>query len=748
MSFGKRRSKSIRAQLRPTVPLSPAASPGHLKVRLAIVAASVLATAALVHGAGPPFPFRLGQVPTRDVRVNVDQFQRPNPIKTSTLRQSKADEVGPYLVNDPAPIRDLAKGLEDLIDAVARAPASLAVDEALAEGLAAQWKLDQAAHDTIRTATDTPERRDELHRKVALAFVPVVRDGVLGPNALPKIEETGRPLNVYEAGQTADEAHPVDRDRVLPERLVKHDGPVARDFLAEFSPPELGRTLFGLVAERLAGTPTLRYDDIATEKARQRARDAVPEFLEEYRRGDLLVKQGAPITEDLLPLLRLEHETASQQRPWVDRVRRAGAIVVLVLALFALVGHHVYRHEVPIARELGPIASLCGLVVVTMAAVRLLGNQPWDAELIPVALAAMILAIAYNPHFSLMVTFAICLLTTLSMGMGIGHFIVLMGGTAAGVLWLDQVRTRTKPIQVGAVAALAYGLLTWATGLWQDQPTRLVTTDSAWRAGWGLMTGFLLGGCLPFIESRFGIVTGISLLELGDVTHPLLQELIRRAPGTYNHSIAVGTIAEAAAERIGANGLLVRIGAYYHDIGKMLKPHYFVENQTNGEDRHANLAPAMSTLIIIGHVKDGVDLARQHHLPEPIIDLIEQHHGTTLVEYFYREATRRCGPEGAPVPESSFRYPGPKPRTREAAVLMVADAVESASRTLSEPTPARIEGLVRSIVVKRVDDGQFDECGLTLREIAEVRESLIKSLIGIYHGRVKYPEARAGQRTA
>jgi putative nucleotidyltransferase with HDIG domain len=254
----------------------------------------------------------------------------------------------------------------------------------------------------------------------------------------------------------------------------------------------------------------------------------------------------------------------------------------------------------------------------------------------------------------------------------------------------------------------------------------------------------LLGGLLPFVETAFGIVTGISLLELGDITHPLLQELVRRAPGTHNHSVTVGTIAEAAAERIGANALLVRIGAYFHDIGKMLKPHYFIENQAGSVNRHTNLAPAMSTLIIIGHVKDGGDLGRQHHLPEPIIDLIEQHHGTTLVEYFYREATRRSNgdPNGSEVSESAFRYPGPKPQSREAGILMVADAVESASRTLSEPTPGRIEGLVGGMIEKRLQDGQFDECGLTMREIAEIRESLIKSLIGIYHGRVKYPEQR------
>src|SRR5947207_1573449 len=215
-------------------------------------------------------------------------------------------------------------------------------------------------------------------------------------------------------------------------------------------------------------------------------------------------------------------------------------------------------------------------------------------------------------------------------------------------------------------------------------------------------------GLLPFVERVFDVQTDISLLELGDVQHPLLQELVRRAPGTYNHSINVASIAEAAAEAIGANGLLVRVGAYFHDIGKMLKPGYFVENQGPDANRHESLLPAMSTLVIIAHVKDGADLARQHGLPQSIIDFIEQHHGTTLVEYFYRQAEEESerDPEGAEVDESSFRYPGPKPQTKEAGVLMLADSVESASRALVDPAPARIESLVHELAMKKLLDGQ------------------------------------------
>jgi putative nucleotidyltransferase with HDIG domain len=744
MSFGKRRPKPTRAQLRPTNPI--AIQQGRMArqrdrlARLAVVALTVLITAAIVHGSGAPFNYRLGQRPSREIRVNVPEFHRLNQKETNAARQKVVDQVATSMVNDPAPIRDLASRLVELTVAIAQSPRF----EALDEGLKTKWKLDQAIYDELKAATDTPARRDALPRQIEAAFGPLIRDGVLGPDTLPRNEEASRNLSVRGAGQKPSEAHIVPRERVVPERIAQTDGPVSQEFIAAL-PPRVGPILFRLVADRLKGSPTLTYDGPTTTTQREQARNSVEDILDTYRRGDVLVEQGQDINEEQLILLRMEHETSLENLSRADRLRHGASVLVLVAALFALIGYYIQRHEPEIARDLGRITALCGLVVAAIGLVRLLALQPWDAELIPVAIAAMILAIAYNPHFALMVTFGLCLLTSLALGTGIGHFLVVMGGTSGGVLTLNEVRTRTKLIKVGAAAALGYFVLTWATGLWQGQPIGLTLSESLWRAGWGLMAGFFLGGSLPFIENTFGIVTGISLLELGDITHPLLQELVRRAPGTHNHSITVATIAEGAAERIGAHALLVRIGAYFHDIGKMLKPHYFIENQAGATNRHANLAPAMSTLIIIGHVKDGVDLGRQHHLPEPIIDLIEQHHGTTLVEYFYHEANRRNdgNPDAATVQESAFRYPGPKPQTKEAGILMIADAVESASRTLSEPTPARIEGLVRDIIEKRLHDGQFDECGLTLREIGEIRESLIKSLIGIYHGRVKYPEQRS-----
>jgi len=284
-----------------------------------------------------------------------------------------------------------------------------------------------------------------------------------------------------------------------------------------------------------------------------------------------------------------------------------------------------------------------------------------------------------------------------------------------------------------------------AVGLLSGQTTRFILFDAGRNFGWGALAGFLVSGALPVVEWCFGIVTDVTLQVLADGSHPLIQELLVRAPGTYTHSMTVATLAEAAAEAIGANPLLARVGSYFHDVGKMLKPHYFIENQA-GENRHDALEPALSTLVIIGHVKDGVALAEEYGLPRPIVDFIRQHHGTTLVEYFYREALKQqevTGPGPCPL-EPSFRYPGPKPQSRENGVVMLADCVESSSRALSDPTPGSLRKLVHDLLMKRLLDGQFEESGLTLTELHLIEESLCKGLIALHHSRIKYPETKVG----
>ncbi|MEX2119327.1 MAG: HDIG domain-containing metalloprotein [Pirellulales bacterium] len=463
-----------------------------------------------------------------------------------------------------------------------------------------------------------------------------------------------------------------------------------------------------------------------------------------YEPGQMLVKGGQKLGRDSLELLRAEHQAYVQKLPLERKLERSLAVFALVLVLYGLVGYYIYHREPRLIRDLRRFTTALAVSVVTVLLARWTGADPWRAEVIPMLLFAMTFGIAYGREMALVLSLALSVFLAVANAHSVAETIVVMGVVTSAVVQLGSIRSRRKLIKVCFYAALAAPFLTLGVGLLDSQPVSALVTPAVYNAVWTLLAGFLITGLLPFIEGLFGVLTEISLLELGDVAHPLLQELVRRAPGTYNHSINVASIAEAAAESIAARGLLVRVGAYFHDIGKMLKPDYFVENRGSEASRHDALVPAMSTLIIIAHIKDGADLARQHHLPEPIIDFIEQHHGTTLVEYFYRRASEQSetNPNGGNVEESAFRYPGPKPQTIEAAVLMMADAVESASRVLVEPTPARIENLVEDIAMKKLLDGQFDECGLTLKQLRTVEDSLIKSLTAVYHGRVKYPDQR------
>jgi putative nucleotidyltransferase with HDIG domain len=487
--------------------------------------------------------------------------------------------------------------------------------------------------------------------------------------------------------------------------------------------------------------PPERRDD---PEARRSAKNAVAPVVDKYPVGMPLVRRGQPITEAQLALLQQEHRAYRRSLRMGDKARR-GAALFLVMSLLAGVGVlYGARFQPALAQSLGKIAGVSALVVLTLALGLMFNGPPWHAVLVPLTLTAMILTIVYNPQFALLMSFSLALAVSVALGTDLEHLLVQMGGLATAVLLLRNVRTRTRLVQVGIGAGLAYLAMTLASGLLSGQTWRLILSDGARHFAWGALAGFLLTGLLPAVERCFGIITDVRLLELADGSHPLLQELVRRAPGTYTHSMTVATLAEAAAEAINANPLLARVGSYFHDIGKMMKPEYFIENQS-GENRHDALEPALSTLVIIGHIKDGLALARQYKVPRPVVDFIQQHHGTTLVEYFYREALRaqESNGNGTAGLEQAFRYPGPKPQNPENGVVMLADAVESSSRALKDPTPGSLRKLVHDLLMKRLLDGQFEESGLTLTQLHLIEESLCKSLIALYHVRIKYPEEAA-----
>ncbi len=510
--------------------------------------------------------------------------------------------------------------------------------------------------------------------------------------------------------------------------------------------------------------PTFSLNSKLTELLAQERAEGVQAPGKPIMENDVIVRRGTIIDEYQHKLLR-EAQAASERQlkilhPWSPLLSLLGqALVVAILTIAGSLYVTRMKSVVTSVRQGWALACLMLLTLfIARGSVALLPRSVFVLGVAPTLLTAIILVIAFSQRTSLALAGLHALLVTFTLGQGVEFFLITLTGVTVFCFMLTEIRTRGRLIEVGVFASGAMFSITWALGLahlvgsiWNPWvvPTDLhaIGSNSLWAAASGVLVAMFALAILPLVESIFKITTAMTLLELCDASKPLLRRLSQEAPGTFNHSLIVGVMAEAAGNAVGANGLLCRVGAYYHDVGKLSKPLYFIENQTaGGPNRHEKLSPAMSLLIIVGHVKDGIELAREYGLPADIQQFIAQHHGTTLVEFFYHAARRKQEQDPADSPaisDTEFRYPGPKPLSRETAILMICDGAESMVRSIDEPAPGRVEAAVHSLIMKRLMDGQFSECALTLRDLSIIEETLVRTLAGIHHGRVAYPSADA-----
>jgi cyclic-di-AMP phosphodiesterase PgpH len=427
---------------------------------------------------------------------------------------------------------------------------------------------------------------------------------------------------------------------------------------------------------------------------------------------------------------------------------RFAAIVTVVVLISLAAAFHISQYQKRLIknriRTIGLVVLLISMLICAKAVVQMTGQMFWVTG--TAVATALILTIAYNQRFAMAMSFVYCVLASFATGQvtDLSVLLTMLAGTLPYCFLLKEIRTRMRLLEVSLVSAIMVFMISTAMKYLSSSelPENLFAAAGP-NAAVTLLVGVLIQGLLPVLEKVFRIATSMTLLDYSDANQPLLKRLAMEAPGTYSHSLLIGSIAEAAAEAIGRNGLLCRVGAYYHDIGKINKPGYFVENQLGTISWHKELSPAMSQLVIAGHIKDGMEMAKEYGLPAVLRQFIETHHGTTLIEYFYNEAIKQHeqnDTSDSPAPsEGEFRYTGPKPRTKEAAIVMLADAVEGAARTLPEATPNKIEAVVHNMAMKRLQDGQFDECDLSLRELSLIEASITKTLAAHHHGRIAYP---------
>jgi cyclic-di-AMP phosphodiesterase PgpH len=686
----------------------------------------------------------VGEVLDHDVTARAES-EIPDAARTDVLRRAAAEAVPDVYVHDATRGERLAEKLHALFE-TGRSAIGKAGRETGAEGAA-------AAQTALRGILRDPEI-DALARlgfsaETERGLEAVVRSGmgemVVGSKALladprgallvhlpggreDKISGTGRLLDLDEAREQAREA-------------VRG----SRSF-----PPEQREVLAGLAASFVDVNVT--FDPEATAAKREAAVAGVQPVVRVVPAGTVLARTGDKVTAEV--------------RAWIEASRGAqrgrlglrglGGTLVLVSLLAFFLWRYSHYHQRAF-RKIRRLHALLALMIVSMLLLARVMlwisagfvddlsapfNEPASCiYLVPLAGGAILVALLATGRISMVYSGFTALLFAAMNGWNAFTMTWALLVQWAGIYAITTYRERAALLRAGFVVGVAGGAAALAIAAVRNgflPAARAFYEAGLAFVGGALGTGLVVSFALPILEGLFRVLTDIRLLELSNVNQPLLAEFAVRAPGSYNHSLVLGTLAEEGAKAIGANSLYCRVAAFYHDIGKIKKPEYYVENQ-HGVNPHDRLSPFMSALIIAAHVKDGIRLAREAGLPEQIVDVVPQHHGTRVMTYFYDKARRTADPSLGPVSEADFRYPGPKPQTKETAIFMLADAVEAAARTLDDPTPGRLGELIHKMSSAIVLDGQLDECDLTFADLERIEEAFLRTLTSMYHHRVDYP---------
>ncbi|WP_160721767.1 HD family phosphohydrolase [Bacillus sp. USDA818B3_A] len=483
------------------------------------------------------------------------------------------------------------------------------------------------------------------------------------------------------------------------------------------------------------------YDPNATEELRQQAAESVEPV--KILQGQIIAEEGELINQDIYRQLKLVGliNNKHSYKPFIG-------LTVLVSIILSAIYYYFYQMTILEKRQtsllLFGIIFILSIFIMKIISMLQVFNFEGIGYLFPAAMGGMLIKILIDEKLAIFMSILMSVCGSILFNEGItgtlnfSVAIYILFSSVAAILFLNSQNRRLKILQGGSLAAIVNVLTIGALMMLPNGQYSGVEYGyyliSALVSG--ISSAVLTVGLLPFFEASFGILSTIRLIELSNPNHPLLRKILMEAPGTYHHSIMVANLAESACEAIGANGLLARVGSYYHDIGKTKRPNFFIENQMHHDNPHDRLPPEKSAPIIIAHVVDGAAILKKYHMPKEIIDIAEQHHGTTLLKFFYHKALQ-SEPE---IKEEDFRYPGPKAQTKESAIVGIADSVEAAVRSLSQPTPELIESLVKKIVAERLEDGQLNECDLTMKEIETVSHTLCETLKGIFHSRIEYPE--------
>jgi len=700
----------------------------HAKRIALLVAVAALTYALFPVGGVVESPiFEVGSVATRDV-IAPFAFAVPKPAdQLAREREDAVRSVRPVLLYRPSAADSATKRLGRLMDTLAAAaPQGADAVQGAAQALGVTLSPVQGAY--LASAV----RRRAMQEALRRVFERMLAPGVAAAGAIG--ETTGEVVVRGEGG-----------DRVVAADSIVTFGALAaraRAFGPDPASPVADATFLTLLGALF--TPSLEVDRAATEERRAAVLAGVSPYEAQVREGERIVGAHEVVGRAEYDKMRALHDAAAgRARGQAAFSRFAGAVLFDAL-LLAIFGIAIVLFRPALYDSLESLALLGGVFLVVIAAAAAVAHvAPERPELVPVAFAAVIVSIVFDPRISLI---AAMILAALIGGQGVYRgtnalFLALVGGATAALSARVLLR-RTQTYQYVITIAVAYLAAALAIGLSLGWSAADIGRSALFGVANAVLSVAFAVFLIPLAERFTGVTSHLTLIEYSDLNRPLLRRLSTEAPGTYAHTIAMANLVEAACNAIGANGLLGRVGTYYHDIGKLKKPQYFVENQGGGRNPHDKLKPGTSAQIIRAHIREGLELAEEHHLPPVIAAFIPEHHGTAPITYFYEKAKERDGASG--LNPADFAYPGPAPQSAETAIAMLADAVEASVRVLADPTPARIREVIDHVVRQRMDQGQLRDAPLTLRQLETIKDTFARALMAMHHARIEYPVSAGG----
>lgn len=682
-----------------------------------------------------------GDIANTEIRAVVD-FSYVDQRATESLKEQSASKVQPLYYLEPGIKEDAVSKIDSLFNAIKEGGDATLVkqkcdwldDDITIKHLLKSNNPEQVKENTLKVCTDILDR------------------GIITTSTNIRVISGGKDIiSLRDPVQQSLKEISIEKFIVQDELDAVLDGKLK--IMHPFDRPM--RQSMKSVLSRVM-RPNIIYDSQEVMRQKDSARESVSAVHKSIRRGQTLIRQGDPFTETHKIIFEAQAKQISKSLPREKQWWNSAGTALLVFILYFILVTYLQYHQPEIFSCNKRLLLLAVIVVSTLLFARLLLYAPagvyklgWQAfwqYFIIIPISAMLIALLMDKELAIIVSMIMSIIVTVLMERHLPYSVIILFGCITAIQSTTGVLHRWEFIKAGISIGIAQVLaivMVSILNLYSPEYFSWKTTGFYALGGMlsGLACALLVIIFLPLLEQMFNITTDIRLLELSDLNHPLLKMMITEAPGTYHHSIVVSNMAESAADAIGANSLLAKVGGYYHDIGKVTKPEYFVENAWFEEkSKHDKLFPTMSNLVITAHVKDGMQLAKKYRLPSIVADIIAEHHGTSLVYYFFKQAEKISEKEGNEISEEDFRYPGPKPRSKESGIILMADAVEAASKTLIKPTPNKIEELVKEILNDKINDGQLDECGLTLKELSIIRDKFTHILTGILHKRVEYPE--------